>query len=230
MPARTRALLYNGTLMTLETRLNTVRERIARACETAGRDPAEVTLIAVTKTATVERIQEAYDLGQRVFGENRLQEALPKIAALPTDIEWHFIGRLQSNKAKAVAEAFQAIHTLEKESQLLEIAKVQKSVDGLIELNLGGEEQKAGIFEKGLDRTVSLVLQCENVRFRGLMTIGRMSADPEENRPLFRRMSELGREVGAEWLSMGMSADLEVAIQEGSTHVRVGTAIFGERD
>ncbi len=222
-------MLYNGTRMALHERLMAVTKRITRACESCGRDPSGVTLIAVTKTAPIDEVMEAYNLGHRVFGENRLQEALPKIKALPSDVEWHFIGRLQSNKAKAVAGAFQAIHTLEKESQLSEIAKVQKTVDGLIELNLGGEQQKAGICEKGLDRTVSLLLQCMNVRFRGLMTIGPQSTDPEENRPLFRRMSELGREVGAEWLSMGMSADLEVAIQEGSTHVRVGTAIFGER-
>jgi pyridoxal phosphate enzyme (YggS family) len=215
--------------MSVGQRLREVNDRITRACESCGRDPASVTLIAVTKTVTVDGVRAAYDLGHRVFGENRLQEALPKIEALPEDAEWHFIGRLQSNKAKAVARFFNAIHTLESEGQLREIAKVQGVVDGLIELNLASEPQKSGILREALDRTVRRVLECENVRFQGLMTVGPLSSDPEGNRPLFRQMSELGREVGAKWLSMGMSADLEVAIQEGSTHVRVGTAIFGER-
>jgi pyridoxal phosphate enzyme (YggS family) len=215
--------------MSLAHRLREVHQRIARACDSCSRDPASVTLVAVTKTVSAEGVRAAYDLGHRAFGENRLQEALPKIEALPDDAEWHFIGRLQSNKAKAVARAFDVIHTLENEGQLREIGKVQGEVDGLIELNLAKEPQKSGIFREALDRTVIRVLECENVRFRGLMTVGPLSSDPEGNRPLFRLMSELGREVGAQWLSMGMSADLEVAIQEGSTHVRVGTAIFGER-
>lgn len=215
--------------MSLLQRLSHVHERITRACDSCRRDPDGVTLIAVTKTVSVDDVRAAYDLGHRAFGENRLQEALPKIEALPDDAEWHFIGHLQSNKAKAVARAFDAIHSIENEAQLREIAKVQGVVDGLIELNLAQEPQKSGIFREALDRTVNRVLEFSNVRFRGLMTVGPLSSDPEGNRPLFRQMSELGREVGAEWLSMGMSADLEVAIQEGSTHVRVGTAIFGER-
>lgn len=209
--------------------LASVRDRIARACESAGRDPASVTLVAVTKTVDIDRIRAVYDQGHRVFGENRLQEALPKTEALPDDIQWHFIGKLQSNKARAVAEVFQVVHTLENERQLTEIGKASRAIDGLVELNLGLEAQKAGILPENLDKTITLVQQCSNVRFRGLMTVGPLTSDPEGNRPLFRLMSELGRKVGAEWLSMGMSADLEAAIQEGSTHVRVGTAIFGER-
>ena len=216
--------------MSLRSNLARVQNRILVACDTSGRDPKSVVLVAVTKTVPVERVREAYDLGLRVFGENRLQEALPKIGALPADVEWHFVGRLQSNKARAVAEAFRVVHTLEKGSQLDEIGKASRRIDGLVELNLGNEPQKAGVFPEALDKTLTLVQQCRNVRFRGLMTIGPMSSDPEGNRPLFRQMSELGKRVGAEWLSMGMSADLEAAIQEGSTHVRVGTAIFGERD
>jgi pyridoxal phosphate enzyme (YggS family) len=209
--------------------LRSVRERIVRACESVGRDPASVTLVAVTKTVPIERIREVYGQGHRHFGENRLQEALPKIEALPDDIVWHFVGRLQSNKARAVAEAFQVVHTLENERQLAEIGRASRVIDGLVQLNLAGEPQKAGILPVGLDKTITLVQQCSNVRFRGLMTIGPQTSDSEGNRPLFRQMSELGRRVGAQWLSMGMSADLEAAIQEGSTHVRVGTAIFGER-
>ena len=209
--------------------LQDVRDRIARACDSCGRDPATVTLVAVSKTVGVDDIQRVYDQGHRVFGENRLQEALPKITALPSDIEWHFVGRLQSNKAKAVAEAFGVIHTLENERQLAGIGKASRLIDGLIELNLGREVQKGGILPETLDKTLNLVQEYSNVRFRGLMTVGPLTSNPEGNRPLFRQLAELGRKVGAEWLSMGMSADLEAAIQEGSTHVRVGTAIFGER-
>jgi pyridoxal phosphate enzyme (YggS family) len=209
--------------------LRAVQDRIARACESVGRDPASVTLVAVTKTVSVDGIKAVYDQGHRTFGENRLQEALPKIEALPEDIEWHFVGRLQSNKARAVAEAFPVVHTLENERQLAEIGRSSRQIDGLVQLNLAAEAQKAGILSENLDKTIRLVQQCSNVRFRGLMTIGPLTSDPEGNRPLFRQMSELGRRVGAQWLSMGMSTDLEAAIQEGSTHVRVGTAIFGER-
>ena len=215
--------------MSIAERVRSVRWRIERACASVGRDPAGVTLVAVTKTVSADRVLEAFDLGLRAFGENRLQEAMPKIAALPREIEWHFVGTLQSNKARAVAEAFRVIHTLEKPSQLVQIDKAGKRVDGLIELNLAREAQKSGIFVEALDKTLTLVQQCSNVRYRGLMTVGPLSTDPEGNRPLFRRMSELGKEFGAEWLSMGMSADFEAAIQEGSTHVRVGAAIFGER-
>ena len=209
--------------------LQDVRDRIARACDSCGRDQATVTLVAVSKTVSVDEIQRVYDQGHRVFGENRLQEALPKITALPSDIEWHFVGRLQSNKAKAVAEAFAVIHTLENERQLAGIGKASRLIDGLIELNLGREVQKGGNLPESLDNTLNLVQEYSNVRFRGLMTVGPLTPNPEGNRPLFRQLAELGRKVGAEWLSMGMSADIEAAIQEGSTHVRVGTAIFGER-
>jgi pyridoxal phosphate enzyme (YggS family) len=215
--------------MSVASRLRDVRDRIERACGSVGRDPSAVTLVAVTKTVPVGRIQEAYDLGVRDFGENRLQEALPKIDALPQDVRWHFVGVLQSNKAKAVANSFHVIHTVEKPSQLVQIEKAARTVDCLVEVNIAREPQKAGVLPENLDKSVVLVQQCVNVRFRGLMAMGPLSSDPEENRPLFRQVSELGKRFGVEWLSMGMSADLEVAIQEGSTHVRVGTAIFGER-
>ncbi len=215
--------------MSLGQNLQRVRDRIEAACVAAGRDPSTVTLVAVSKTVGIDGIREAYDHGLRVFGENRFQEAAPKVEALPKDIEWHFVGRLQSNKAKVVAETFQVVHTLENEGQLREIGKASRQIDGLVQLNLGNEPQKAGILPEALDKTLTLLLQCRNVRFQGLMTVGPLNPDPEGNRPLFRQMAELGRQVGAKWLSMGMSADLEVAIQEGSTHIRVGTAIFGER-
>lgn len=215
--------------MSLEVRLNRVLDRISQACETKDRDPANICLVAVSKTVSADVIEAAYRIGVRDFGESRAQEIVPKSADLPQDIVWHFIGRLQSNKAKKVANIVSVIHAIEKESQLIEIEKTDSIVDVLIQVNVAEEKQKAGILPKELDKTVNLVKQYKHVRFRGLMTIGPLSSDPEENRPVFRKLAELGREVGAEWLSMGMSADFEVAIQEGSTHVRVGSAIFGER-
>ena len=216
-------------LMSMPEQLDSVRSQIARACELVGRDPSDVTLIAVSKTATVDQIREAYDLGLRDFGENRLQESISKIEVLPSDITWHFIGKLQSNKAKVAARNFKVIHSIESEKQLNQIAKIEKSVDALVQVNVGEEEQKSGVLLDRVDEVVEKVLQCSNVQFRGLMTIGPLVSDPEQSRPIFRRLAKLGQEVGAEWLSMGMSADFGVAIQEGSTHVRVGTAIFGPR-
>ena len=160
---------------------------------------------------------------------NRLQEAIPKIEALPGDITWHYIGKLQSNKAKKAAQYFPDIHTLETEGQLKEIEKQSNQASGLIELNLSSEAQKSGISGKMLDDFHTAVLECNHVRFRGLMTVGPNLEDPEGMRPYFKELRRLGEQVGAEWLSMGMSGDFEVAIQEGATHVRVGSAIFGSR-
>ncbi|MEZ0325233.1 MAG: YggS family pyridoxal phosphate-dependent enzyme [Fimbriimonas sp.] len=215
--------------VTAQERLNDVHSRIDRACAAVKRDPAGVTLIAVSKTKTIEAIQELYDLGQRHFGESRLQEALPKIEALPKDIIWHFIGPLQSNKAKRAAESFPIIHTLYKPSQISEISKVQGSVEGLIEINVGQEAQKAGIFIQELDDLLPIILECKTVQFRGLMTIGPALADAEAMRPYFREVREANERIRGQWLSMGMSHDFEVALMEGATHVRIGSALFGER-
>jgi hypothetical protein len=188
-----------------------------------------VQIVAVTKTVPTEVVQEAYSLGLRHFGESRLQEALPKIEAMPDDVVWHFVGRLQSNKAKRAAQHFHVVHTLESLDQLREIAKAGRQIDGLVEVNLGEEPQKAGLAPKDLDKFISEVANCKEVRFRGLMAIGPLASVPELSRPDFRALASLGKEVGAEWLSMGMSGDFDVAIQEGATHVRIGTALFGER-
>lgn len=218
--------------MSIRENLARVREHIAKACESCGRDPREIRLVAVTKTVDIARIREAYDCGLRLFGESRLQEALPKLEALPSDVEWHFIGKLQSNKARKAAELFDAIHTLESASQIVELDKAQRDapLDALIEVNIAGEPQKSGVWEGGLDSLVQLVLRSNQVRLRGLMTVGPLCDEPEAMRPFFRRLRELnGRVPNADWLSMGMSGDYEVAIQEGATHIRVGTALFGER-
>ncbi len=210
-------------------RLQEVEARIEAACRDAGRARSDVTLVAVSKTVPVEGLLAAYELGVRDFGESRLQEATPKVQALPSDVVWHFVGRLQSNKARKVAGLFSALHTIESESQLREIAKANRTIDALVEVNVAEEARKGGVFPEALDNAVAMVAHYPGVRFRGLMTIGPLSSDPELSRPVFRRLKELGERVGAEWLSMGMSQDLHVAIQEGATHVRVGTALFGER-
>lgn len=206
-----------------------MRDEIARAADRAARDPATVHLIAVTKTVSVETIREAYDLGIRDFGESRWQEAEPKIGALPTDCRWHFIGKLQSNKARRVAQAVGAIHTLESSGQLHEIAKGEHVVDGFIEVNAAREPQKSGVLPETLDEFVQDVLNCPKIRLRGLMTIGPQNASFEEKQNLFRFLAAERRRLGLEWLSMGMSDDFGLAVQEGTTHVRVGSRIFGHR-
>lgn len=216
--------------MSLAKRLQSIQGRIGAACETVGRDPAEVTLIAVSKTVSTDNIREVYDLGIRDIGESRLQEALPKLQALPPDIRWHYIGPLQSNKATKVAERFSAIHSLENVRQLDALRKAHRKIDALIEINIGSEPQKKGVLPQDLDEFIESVLYCPQVRLRGLMTVGPMVQNAEEMRPYFRQLKDLLERVpGGTWLSMGMSGDFEVAIQEGSTHVRVGSALFGER-
>ena len=215
--------------MSVRDNLQEIRSRISSACTTAGRNDEDVTLIAVTKTVRAAHIQEAYDAGQRDFGESRLQEGLPKIEALPKDIRWHFIGKLQSNKAKKAGTFFGAVHTVESVGQLHELAKANRRIDVLIEVNIAKEPQKSGIMPADLAKMRKSVLQYESLCLRGLMTIGPANRNAEEMRPFFRELRDLNESIGGEWLSMGMSNDFEVAIQEGSTHVRVGTAIFGTR-
>lgn len=206
-----------------------VKGRIARAAEGAGRDPASVTLIAVSKTFSLDAVRAAYDLGQRHFGESRLQEAQPKIETLPGDIVWHFIGKLQSNKARKVAELFDVIQTLDSDSQLRELGKTTRKFEALIEANLGREQQKSGVLAEGLADFHEKLIQLPPAQFRGLMTIGPAVNDSERMRPIFRELRETNDRLGGQWLSMGMSGDYEVAIQEGATHVRIGTALFGSR-
>lgn len=215
--------------MTPVERFAAVRERIAHACEAAGRDPSSVTLIAVSKTYPLDDLKALYDLGQREFGESRLQEALPKVEGMPNDVFWHFIGRLQSNKAKRAASSFDALHTLESEGQLREVEKAGRIVDGLIEVNLADERQKGGLTLENLAGFAEKVVQYPNVRFRGLMAIGPAGLTDEALRPLYRGLAEANARLGGDWLSLGMSGDLEAAIAEGATHVRVGTALFGAR-
>lgn len=215
--------------MSVHENLDRVLAAIADACHSVGRKPESVTLVAVTKGVPIEKVAAAYEAGHRDFGESRLKEALPKLAALPGEARWHFIGKLQSNKARRAAETFDFLHTLESDAQLAEIAKQERTIDAAIQVNVANEPQKAGISPERLDEFVQVCLNCRRVRLRGLMTIGPMLA-PSELRPYFKRLKEMLAEVpGGDVLSMGMSGDFVEAIQEGATHVRVGSAIFGDR-
>ena len=221
-------------------RLESVLERIHKACERAGRKPEEVKLLGASKTVPPERIREFYECGLKVYGENRVQEFLKKYEALQDlDIEWHFIGYLQTNKVKYLMNKVVLIHSLDRKSLADEIQKrAQKAgitQDVLIEVNVGGEETKAGVEPENLKELFEYTLSLQNLRVLGLMCIPPYLEDPEEVRPYFRKLRELKEELEKEFnvelphLSMGMSHDFEVAIEEGATIVRVGTALFGER-
>ncbi len=214
--------------MSIAAALQRIHDRIDRAAGEVGRASSEVTLIGVTKTVGVEAIQEAYDLGLRDFGESRLQEALPKMEALPDDICWHFIGALQSNKAKRIGERFALVHSVSTDSALVELAKVTGPPEVLIEVNIADEQQKSGISPKSLDEYATRVLHCDQVHLRGLMTVG-PALEPEAMQPYFREMRRLKEQLGLPILSMGMSSDFDVAVKEGATHIRVGNALFGAR-
>lgn len=219
----------NSQAKILERNLFDIQKKIAQAAESVGRSDSDVTLVAVSKTVSVENIRFLYDLGVRDFGESKLQEAIPKIQTLPEDIIWHFIGHLQSNKARKVAELFSVIHTIASESQLRELEKSSLVRDVFIEINIAQESNKSGISVNLLDVFKEKLLQCKGTRFRGLMTIGPALPDAEAMRSYFKEMNRLNQLAGGTWLSMGMSGDFDVAIQEGATHVRVGSALFGAR-
>ena len=222
-----------------------IRERIAAAARRAGRNPVEITLMGVSKTFPVELVREAYTAGIRVFGENRVQEFAGKADALRDlgDAQWNLIGHLQSNKAAKAAELFSAIDSLDsaKLAEKLSTAaeRMGKTLPALIEINVGGEEAKSGI-APGSEELETILLeapQWKNLEVRGLMTVPPYNEVPESSRLFFRQLREIRDGIAArhlpgvtmDVLSMGMSHDFEVAVEEGSTCVRVGTAIFGER-
>jgi len=223
-----------------------VQERITRAAWRTGRSPGEITLVAVTKTFPTEVIADAYSAGLRIFGENRVQEfagKAPRLHELGVSAEWHMIGHLQSNKAAKAAELFHAVDSLDSVAlaEKLNSAadKLDRSLDALIEVNIGGEEQKSGVSPDSaeLEQLLTAAPRLSKLRVRGLMTVPPWSEDAEASRPYFRQLRELRDQIAArrlpgiamDVLSMGMSNDFEVAIEEGSTCVRVGTAIFGAR-
>lgn len=224
-------------------RIATIRERIAAACARAGRDPKAVKILAATKGVDPARIEEAMAAGITLFGENRLQEALPKLEQLGRrpGVEWHFLGHVQTNKARKVAALFDAVQSVDSrrvaEALEREARRANKKLKVLIEVNIGGEANKFGVAPAELPELARFVGQLEHLRLCGLMAIPPRTDSQEEARPFFKRMRELAREIeglaipGLEMveLSMGMSGDFEAAVEEGATMVRLGTAIFGLR-
>jgi pyridoxal phosphate enzyme (YggS family) len=225
----------------LRARLEGVRERIASAARRAGRDPATVRLVAVSKTFPAESIRAAYEAGQRDFGENRVQEALDKRhSLLDLDATWHLVGHLQSNKARKAAELFQVVQSVDDESLLRKLnqaaAELHRTMDVLIQVDLASEPTKHGVKPDELSRMLSTAAHGTASRVTGLMLLPPAVEDPEDARPYFSRLRQLRDAVVAGGspsalleLSMGMSHDFEVAIEEGATMVRIGTAIFGAR-
>jgi len=216
---------------TLQDRLSAVRERMARACGRARRDPASVRLLAVTKVFPAEVIREAYGLGLRDFGENYVQEFEGKAPALAglAEARFHLIGHLQSNKSRKAAELFQAIQTVDTPKLARRLQEAGRPLDIMLEVKLSEEAEKSGAAPEELPELIAAVRACSHLRLTGLMTMPPWSDDPEAPRPCFRRLRELAERHGLRELSMGMSHDLETAIEEGATWVRVGTALFGKR-
>ena len=201
------------------------------AARRAGRERAAITLIAVTKKFPAGVIREAYALGLRTFGENYVQEFETKHPALAglDGAQFHLIGHLQSNKTRPASELFQVIETVDSERLARRLDQAGCSLEVMIEVKLAPEESKAGAAPESLPALIGAIHDCANLRLTGLMTMPPWSDDPEAARPYFRRLAELGRKHALPNLSMGMSHDLEAAIEEGATHIRVGTALFGPR-
>jgi pyridoxal phosphate enzyme (YggS family) len=216
---------------TLRERLTAVRERIARAADRSRRDPAEITLLAVTKIFPAAAIIEAYDLGMREFGENYVQEFEGKALEVVglAGARFHLIGHLQSNKSKKAVELFHVIQTVDSAKLARRLDDAGKPLDVMLEVKLSEEDAKSGADPQSLGELIEGVRACANLTLHGLMTMPPWSDDPEASRPYFRRLRELADQHGLRGLSMGMSHDLETAIEEGSTCVRVGTALFGKR-
>ena len=223
-------------------RLKEVEEKIITACTTGNRNREDVTLIAVSKTKPIETLQEAYNLGVRIFGENKVQELVDKYEVLPNDIKWHMIGHLQRNKVKYIIDKVDCIHSVESirlaETIEKEAAKHNRIVNILVEVNVAGEESKFGLTPEETPSFIEEIAKFPHLRVKGLMTIAPFVDDSEENRPVFKALKKLSVDIAAKnidnvsmnVLSMGMTNDYTVAIEEGATMVRVGTGIFGERD
>ena len=225
----------------LKENLEEVEKNIQEACRRSGRDRRDVTLVAVSKTKPAEMVQEAYDLGQRDFGENKVQELTAKCQVLPEDIRWHLIGHLQTNKVKYIVGKTCLVHSVDSIKLAAAISKEAVkhgcTVPVLIEVNVAGEESKFGVSPEETEALVREASALPALEIRGLMTIAPNVSDPEKNRPVFRRLKELSVDIAGKninnvtmnVLSMGMTGDYQVAVEEGATIVRVGTGIFGQR-
>jgi pyridoxal phosphate enzyme (YggS family) len=228
--------------MTIAHNLASIQDRIIKAARLAGRDPAEIRLVAVSKTVSAESIQEAMAAGVTILGENYVQEARKKITHIGKQVAWHFIGHLQSNKARYAVDLFSMIHSVDRLSLAEELDQEANKrgtmVPVLIQVNISGEESKSGIDPQGTLQLLERIAALQHLSVQGLMTMPPWFADPEAARPYFSALRKLRDElaskkipgVALQELSMGMSGDFEVAIQEGATLVRIGTAIFGPRN
>lgn len=219
-----------------------IEKRIQEACDRSGRDRKDVTLVAVSKTKPIEMLQEAYDLGTRIFGENHVQEIVEKYEALPDDISWHMIGHLQRNKVKYIIDKVDLIHSVDslRLAKTIEKEAAKKGITAniLIEVNVAKEESKFGLMPEEVLDFIDQIAPFKHICVRGLMTIAPFVENPEENRVIFRKLKDLSVDieskkvdnVNVSILSMGMTNDFEIAIEEGATMVRVGTGLFGARD
>jgi len=222
---------------TLSSNLRYINDRIASACDRSGRTVADVMLIAVTKTHPPELVKAAYDLGLSNFGENRVQELLKKREILESQLSephWHLIGQLQSNKAKYIAPFIHLVHSIDSISTATELSKraeqYSRTIDILVEVNVAAEESKSGIPTESLPKFLDeLARSAPLLAVKGLMTVAPYNDDPQTTRPYFSALRSLAEKHHLKELSMGMSNDFEVAIEEGATMVRVGSALFGER-
>lgn len=226
--------------MSIQRNLNRVRERINTAALRAGRLPEEIKLVAVTKTVPPEIIREALSCGVNSFGENRVQELLQKYPELPPGTEWHLIGHLQTNKVKKIIDKAALIHSLDRWSLAAELSRAAMEKDlivrVLVQVNVAGEETKYGLSLTEVEEFVASAARLPGLEVQGLMTIAPWTEDQEEVRPVFRQLKKLAQRIEAggsgvtmKYLSMGMSGDFEVAVEEGANILRIGTAIFGER-
>lgn len=226
----------------LKENLEQVEKNIQAACKRAGRDRSEITLIAVSKTKPVEDLMEIYDAGVRTFGENKVQEMCDKMEKMPEDIKWHMIGHLQRNKVKYIVDKVELIHSVDS-FRLAEEINIQAKKRGivvpiLVEVNIADEETKFGVTREDAIELVKQIATLDGIQIKGLMTIAPYVVDSEENRPFFRKIKDLSVDimnqnidnVCMDVISMGMTGDYQVAIEEGATMVRVGTGIFGKRD
>ncbi|MCG2821572.1 MAG: YggS family pyridoxal phosphate-dependent enzyme [Candidatus Atribacteria bacterium] len=224
---------------TIKNNLEIINEKIKKAALKANRNPEEIKLVAVTKTATIEQIKEAINAGVKIIGENKVQEAKEKYQILTADTEWHLVGHLQTNKVKYAIEIFDCIQTVDSIKLAKEIDKRSlqfgKTTNVLVEVNVSGEESKYGIKPEEVEPFLKEISEFSRIRVRGLMTIAPIEEDKEKVRPYFRKLRELSKEIKSkniknvkmDYLSMGMTDDFEVAIEEGANMVRIGRGIFG---
>lgn len=226
----------------IQENLKKVKENIERSCAASGRESGKVTLIAVSKTKPISMLMEAYDCGQRIFGENKVQEIMDKYEQMPDDVQWHMIGHLQRNKVKYIVDKVAMIHSVDSlrlaETIEQEAAKKNVVVPVLVEVNVAQEESKYGLSPEEVLPFLEKVADYSHFQVQGLMTIAPFVENPEENREVFHKLRKLSVDIREKninnitmsVLSMGMTGDYQVAVQEGATMVRVGTGIFGERN